>query len=49
MEKELRFDLDLGRLALLKKTFESLFFKFLWAKKIEIKKIVASVLKSCIK
>ena len=53
MEQELRFGLDLGRLALLKKmgrlwaTFEAEIFMFSWAKKFE--KIVASALKSGIK
>ena len=56
MEQELRFGLDLGPLALLKKkrfgtimsNFLGLFFfKFSWVKKIE--NIVVSALKSCIK
>jgi len=59
MEQELRFGLDFGRLALLKKEkiwadYEQLFrlvfpshFFITWGKK--IKNIVASALKSCIK
>ena len=56
MEEELRFWLDLGRLALLIwADYEQLlggFFKFSWAKKINdnrIKNVVASALKSYIK
>ena len=45
MEQELRFGLDLGRLALLKKkylgrllaTFEAYFFKFSWGKRLNQK------------
>ena len=46
MEQELRFRLDLGRLAILKKrlgrlraTFEAVFFIFSWAKKHKINRI----------
>ena len=51
MEQEMRFGLDLGRLALLKKNiwadYEQLFRLVFMGKK--VKNIVVSTLKSCIK
>ena len=57
MEQELRFELDLGQLALLKKkplvrfwaAFEAVFLSFLGKKEKKINNIVASPLENCIK